>query len=135
MREIKFRAWGKIDKKMYYDVGISEDKVFSELPCYGGWSGMVIDIEDNLVDVMQYTGLKDKNNVEIFEGDIVECDLYGEIAIVRYSEHFMRWQLHFIGDCRNHLKQRLGVYIFDWIYPKIGIVIIGNIYQNPELID
>jgi len=118
MREIKFRAWGKRDKKMYYDVGMSEDKVFSELPCYGSWSGMVIDVEDCLVAVMQYTGLKDKNCVEIYEGDITENEYDSYVVI------FEDGCFRFDSGTRT--------------LPMINsntMLIIGNIYENKELVE
>ncbi|GAH04127.1 unnamed protein product, partial [marine sediment metagenome] len=84
--------------------------------------------------LMQYTGLKDCKGKEIYEGDIVEYYFYKETAIVKWSDHFSRLHLHFIGEYREHLKNKHGIYIFDWTYPKMELKIIGNIYENPELL-
>ena len=59
MREIKFRAWDKVSKKMLKCTGI----VYPE------------DIERQNLVLMQYTGLSDKNGKEIYEGDIVKTDV------------------------------------------------------------
>jgi uncharacterized phage protein (TIGR01671 family) len=111
MREIKFRAWDTEEKTMLKPFDLSSN------PKY--WC-------DNLKDypLMQYTGLKDKNGVEIYEGDIVKIlDYYNNIGIVEYSAP----NFHiFDGDD--------GATDFDhndWAYFKV----IGNIYKTPELLD
>lgn len=67
MREIKFRAWHKADKKMYDVIGFS----------LGIWflRGKTHLMPRSAIELLQYTGLKDKNCVEIYEGDVVEVKL------------------------------------------------------------
>ena len=75
--------------------------------------------------VGQYTGLTDKNGMRIFEGDLIRSTETGETAIVQwFSEHsaFMIWcktsnQVGFLYECEKSI-----------------IEVIGNIYDNPELI-
>ena len=130
MREIKFRAWDNIQNKMTYSVS-----VYSELNEAPWWGGNHINPEtDNTISsfdngtIMQYTGLK-----EIYEGDIVKARYY-----YQYSGSSSNWEWRTrSGEIRfENYKWILKVGDYEKI--KLGDIedseIIGNIYENPELI-
>jgi hypothetical protein len=111
MREISFRAWDKVNWKMSV--------------CAGFLSGQVIIIEedgtvtgkkDDDFILMQFTGLLDKNGKEIHEGDIVSCE--NEQETVEYTDRAEFYPF--------------GSHDFSWEGKECEI--IGNIYENPELI-
>lgn len=80
-REIKFRVWDKKSKKLHYDITGFEFGV-KEM------TGVFIDgdfYNKENIELMQYTGLKDKNGVEIYEGDILE-DILEDRATVEWSD-------------------------------------------------
>jgi uncharacterized phage protein (TIGR01671 family) len=84
--------------------------------------------------VGQYTGLRDKNGVKIFEGDIVK-DKFGNIGIVKYSNHFLDWRIHFYKGRDDLVESKEGgVKMFEWIYPLMDLAVIGNIHDTPEIL-
>ena len=118
MREIKFRAFHR-KYKVVLPVWVI-DFQFQRLQMWNDTSEDSNNAWDsfNDVELMQYTGLKDKNGKEIYEGDIVEVmDL---ICIVEWGEY--RWFF------REIQKQDIG-------FSGICMKIIGNIYENPELME
>ena len=129
MREIKFRVWDKKDKEMLRVVAISFDEAM--------FMPHNIDYEDYYnynnnfySDLMQYTGLKDKNGVEIYEGDIVEWIDGGErpfIYEIIYDD------CGYYAKSSNNEKISIGGTMHSDM--NINIEVIGNIYENKELLN
>lgn len=120
-REIKFRAWNFKSKKMFHD----EFFVTPDGEAYSNYGAdMPFDVE-----LMQYTGLKDRNGVEIYEGDIVVIgSLEGSpLGAVEYD---LDWGAYNIKD--NEKYQFGGERVC--IYTTDRFEVIGNIYENPDLL-
>lgn len=138
MREIKFRAWDKEKQFMFTptEIEITQGENFTkwdewrpmawrdELPEEGsGGIGRAIGDE---CELMQYTGLKDKSGKEVYEGDILkEKDIITEVVF-----HDYQWKEKLISSPRNHLK---NYFPFRDTLPFTAEV-LGNIYENPELL-
>lgn len=120
MREIKFRCW--YDNRMHKVVEI--DFAYEKINLFGA---DIINFKDG--KLMQYTGLKDKNGKEIYEGDILR---FSEVdtAIVEWNEKYSYFMVkpiqdyYFDSDVLGHALEYNN-----------NVEIIGNIYDNPELLE
>jgi uncharacterized phage protein (TIGR01671 family) len=136
-REIKFRAFHKKSKTMIYfpDCGICDEYSsisfyaadgscydgIGRLPDYPNDDWMGYNPFDSTWELMQFTGLKDKNGKEIYEGDIVQR------GIITFSRGKFVGQYY--GSNGNLYEEWE-----DDLYQENNIEVIGNIYENPELL-
>ncbi|MCP4567354.1 MAG: hypothetical protein GY841_07230 [FCB group bacterium] len=123
MKDVKFRIWHKLHRRMYQ---------VTEIDFYMGNVGFSDDFEDGSVDsvdfddcvLMQYTGAKDKNGIEICEGDIIKIeqreDRYMQVKYIDYA-----W----ISESVKEPFKLVNIVKYG------GAVVVGNIYENPELLE
>ena len=119
-REIKFRAWDKFHKIMcnHEDINI--------------WDRfMKDDMNNQYAPLMQYTGLKDKNGKDVYEGDLIDLGYcLGEVV-------FNKSDFGVPCYCIEDIVSPYGgfhPFFSREDYTKIRFEVIGNIYENPELL-
>lgn len=139
-REIKFRAWDKQTHTMrkIMDLGFVSDGTLVNAEILDtllgndkdGWTPIQTHVEIDEIDLMQYTGLKDKNGKEIYEGDVFK-NVLGIARVVAFDDggfklvkdRFFKTvagDMHSLGDM-NRMEADNGE-------------VIGHIYENPDLL-
>lgn len=135
MREIKFRMWDEKNKQM---IQLGEAEMLMN------YAGLYFRVEESTIfpilvsKIMQYTGLKDRKRTdeypegqEIFEGDILHNSIEESIVSVRWDLSGARWSF----DEHNNFDDGVGRGNWDL---NLGYIknceVIGNIYENPNLI-
>lgn len=129
MRDIKFRQW--FDGQMI-EFGFYND----EYPSFVG----ACSPNTSNYPIMQFTGLTDRNGVDIYEGDVVGfgddkpghlLGLFGSLGVVQYSSDLCRFEAH-LNDGRNMAITQV---LNNRTMKVCEVSVFGNIYQHPLLID
>ncbi|HOH62097.1 MAG TPA: YopX family protein [Bacilli bacterium] len=126
-RQIKFRFWDKKNKSMSSNYNIYD-------LAYEGFPGPFVDENgddnnDYEVDVMQFTGLLDKNGKEIYEGDILKCKYMNGYDSFGYDEVIVEYRN---GGFFPFTSQKATQFRVVNVYVEFEI--LGNIYENKNLI-
>lgn len=118
MRAIEFRVWDEEEQVM-----VSPDSITRN--GFATWERNSRTTEMTNANIMQFTGLLDKNGKKIFEGDVIHCDNGSVGTIIYYAENMM-YKVDSSGKC-------------GFCHPVYGYAppfeVIGNIYENPKLLE
>ena len=143
MRELKFRVWDKRFKQFIDDKNYESDEIIFAWTPFG-----ILSPKDyqNDIEIQQFTGLKDKNNKDIYEGDIVAFTEWGvpESWVHNYlnsGPKIVKWSLNAGGDYPfagfTFIKYNAGDFDIGVLVDCMNIQhceVIGNIFENPELL-
>lgn len=127
----KYRAWDSMRKEMNYKVMVGNCDEYD-----GNWTCPIMWIEeakdwlhfDDYKRIMMSTGLADKNGKEIFEGDIVDHN--GRKAVIKWHGSYASFIYRLIDESKTRNPEWNPLYL-----SHMRFEIIGNIYENPELLE
>ena len=125
----KFRVWDKLDKEIY---GVEEINWFDgEFDFIG--DGITFKRDADEVELMQSTGLFDKEGTEVFEGDIISI----EVEEIETPINAKIFQNNKIGMLMFHVfEDNEDVPMVELLEENsVAFAVIGNIYENPELLE
>lgn len=130
MRELKFRIWDKKQKTYHCKLPHNASGIFylsSNGVLFSDFGNSVApEVRQDDFIIEQYTGLKDKNGKEIYEGDIL--DDHSGVSIVEFSTED-------VGSCGCCVPEFWGTgFIISKNTSPLNCEIIGNIHENPELL-
>lgn len=157
-REIKFRAWDKKDRVIREVYGVmfkrisnkgnrGEDMVEMHCSDYEGSRAIILSHFErpaSEVELMQFTGLLDKNGKEVYEGDILRIPAKDEYEKTTYNSFEVFWHDNdatptdcglVLGRLKPHGNSAGGYSGYKLIPRDVSkMEVIGNIYENPELV-
>jgi uncharacterized phage protein (TIGR01671 family) len=130
MREIKFQVWDGSQHKMSIVGGIVFDK--GRIVEIDSDDGELICYEPSpKIQLRQFTGLKDKNGKEIYEGDIVRLET-NKICVIQYADCWAKYMLGIPPD-GEHCYKYLATYPDYETYAE-NLEVIANIWESPEVL-
>ena len=127
MREIKFRAWLKNRIELCKVLSIHFDKTTIVISVQDGVGKTWFELGNENAELMQYTGLKDCQGVEIYEGDILRWYGYEVKGGKQIRPEKLLVVADYIRDAHKVLCITEGT--------GQMVEVIGNIYENPELLE
>lgn len=125
----RFRAWhNELGRMMSIsDMWFNVDSL-GEIGLNDAVMNDYITVSPDEIELMQSTGLKDKNGKEIFEGDIV--DYKGRKAVVKWHGSYASFIYRFTDELQGRKSEWHPLYL-----AYFRVEVIGNIYENKELLD
>ena len=128
MRTLKFRVWGKIMKRWW-----CEDSQYLQMDGKkihpAPWSTLSADLPDEHIVIQQYTGLKDTNGKDIYEGDIIQL----EGSPISYSIEWDKYQWAINAHGALGYDPDWNIQPFNHCVYERAIV-VGNVFENSDLL-